>query len=100
MGRKVDSRFNRHDVSSLEWQIDPQKSQSRCLRARPAGQVPAGVADAEADHMSDAVRKKHAEKFPDMVLFPVTALARDWDEVQQKFFAQGAIFDRIYQRKQ
>ena len=58
MSRKVDARFNRHDVPSLEWQIDPQESQSRCLSARPAGQVPAGVADAEADHMSDAVRKK------------------------------------------
>lgn len=47
----------------------------------------------------DSVRKQHADKFPDITLFPVTAVARDWDDVQQRFFTQGAVFDQIYQKK-
>ncbi len=44
-----------------------------------------------------AVRKKHAAELPEIELFPITAVARDWDNAQAKFFADGAIFDSIYQ---
>jgi ABC-type sulfate transport system substrate-binding protein len=33
-----------------------------------------------------------------MKLFPITDLAANWDEVHEKFFAEGAIFDSIYKR--
>ena len=42
---------------------------------------------------------KFDDRFPRIKLFPVTAVARDWDEVQSKFFADGALFDQIYQKK-
>ncbi len=42
-----------------------------------------------------AVLAKHADTLPAVDLFPVTALARDWDEAQQKYFAEDALFDRI-----
>src|SRR5262245_56694207 len=43
------------------------------------------------------VLARHAADFPALQLFPVTAVARDWDEAQQKFFAEGGVFDAIYQ---
>jgi sulfate transport system substrate-binding protein len=47
--------------------------------------------------MDPAVLKKHAADLPDIDLFPITAVAAGWGEAQQKFFAEGAVFDRIYQ---
>jgi len=42
------------------------------------------------------VLKKHADRLPQVDLFPVTILAKDWDEAQQKFFADNGIFDVIH----
>ncbi len=43
-----------------------------------------------------AVLAKHKETFRDIKLFRVTDIARDWDEVQQRFFADGGMFESIY----
>jgi sulfate transport system substrate-binding protein len=45
-----------------------------------------------------AVQKRHAAIFPELQLFPVTAVAQDWDAANQRFFAEGGIFDQIYQK--
>lgn len=46
---------------------------------------------------SDAeVWKRHAADFPDLKLFPITAIAKDWDEAFSRFFAEGAIYDQIF----
>ena len=39
----------------------------------------------------------HKEQFPEIKLFPITAVATNWDEAQGKFFAENGIFDAIYQ---
>jgi sulfate transport system substrate-binding protein len=44
------------------------------------------------------VRAAHRERFPDITLFPITTVAADWDEVQAKFFADGALFDQMYRK--
>jgi sulfate transport system substrate-binding protein len=44
-----------------------------------------------------AVLARHAAGFPAIDLFPVTAAADSWADAQQKFFAEGGVFDRIYQ---
>jgi sulfate/thiosulfate transport system substrate-binding protein len=44
-----------------------------------------------------AVAKRFADRFPEIKLFPLTSFVRDGDEAQQKFFAEGGIFDAIYQ---
>jgi sulfate transport system substrate-binding protein len=41
------------------------------------------------------VLKKHPE-LREVDLFPVSTVARDWGEAQQKFFADGGVFDGIY----
>ncbi len=42
------------------------------------------------------VLAKHPGKFPELKLFPVTAVAESWDGAHAKFFAEGAVFDSIY----
>jgi ABC-type sulfate transport system substrate-binding protein len=37
---------------------------------------------------------------PDLDLFPISTVASDWDDAQKRFFAEGAIFDGIYQSKE
>ncbi len=38
---------------------------------------------------------RHHDRFPDIRLFPITAIARDWDDAQEKFFADNGVLDRI-----
>src|SRR5262249_19762838 len=42
---------------------------------------------------------EHAATLPAIDLFSITTVAQDWDDAQQKFFADGGEFDRIYQAK-
>jgi sulfate transport system substrate-binding protein len=42
-----------------------------------------------------AVFKKYAKRFPAIDLFPVTAIARDWDDADRKFFADGGIYSKV-----
>jgi sulfate/thiosulfate-binding protein len=37
----------------------------------------------------------HAARFPRIDLFPVTLLAKDWEEAQRKFFDDGGVFDQL-----
>jgi sulfate/thiosulfate-binding protein len=39
--------------------------------------------------------ERHKDKFPAIDLFRVTTIAPDWDTLQRRFFAEGALFDRI-----
>ena len=45
------------------------------------------------------VLAKHRDQFPDLKLFKITDIAQDWNDAQAKFFAEGALFDSIYQTK-
>ncbi|HLN29877.1 MAG TPA: sulfate ABC transporter substrate-binding protein [Gemmataceae bacterium] len=47
--------------------------------------------------ISDELRKRYAADLTDIELFPITTIAKGWNEAQQKFFADGAVFDSIYQ---
>lgn len=47
--------------------------------------------------IDESIRKQYTAALPDMELFPVTVAAADWEDAQKKFFANGAIFDRINQ---
>ena len=38
---------------------------------------------------------KYADRLPHLDLFPITALANDWDDARQKFFGDNGIFDTI-----
>jgi len=40
--------------------------------------------------------KKYVATFPEIKLFPVTAVAKDWADAYAKYFGEGALFDSIY----
>lgn len=46
---------------------------------------------------NDEILARHSETFRPIDLFPVTYVAADWDAAQTKYFAEGGIFDSIYQ---
>ena len=45
------------------------------------------------------ILKKHRERFPELDLFSVGAVARDWDDAQQRFFAENGIIETVYRPK-
>lgn len=45
---------------------------------------------------NEAVRLRHLDSLPDIQLFPVSRVARNWDDAQQRFFAEGGVFDQIF----
>jgi sulfate transport system substrate-binding protein len=46
--------------------------------------------------INPSVLARHSNKLPPNKLFPITKVAASWDNAQDKFFAEGAIFDAIY----
>jgi sulfate/thiosulfate-binding protein len=47
--------------------------------------------------INEAVAARYREWLRPITLFPVTAVARDWADAQDRYFADGGVFDRIYQ---
>jgi sulfate/thiosulfate transport system substrate-binding protein len=47
----------------------------------------------------EAILEKHVARLPKVDLFPVTRIAKDWDDAQQKFFAENGIIDTVYRPK-
>jgi sulfate transport system substrate-binding protein len=43
--------------------------------------------------------QRHAAELPALKLFEVTAIARDWEDAQGKFFAENGIIDTVYKPK-
>jgi sulfate transport system substrate-binding protein len=56
-----------------------------------------------AKHFYRPINPKVLKQFEDTLrpieLFPVSTVAANWEEAQEKFFAEGGIFDTIYQPK-
>jgi sulfate transport system substrate-binding protein len=47
--------------------------------------------------INPGILSRHGDVFRKIELFPVTAVAADFDDAQVKFFNDDAVFDRIYQ---
>jgi len=45
------------------------------------------------------VLARHADTFPELKLFPITAVARDWNDAYDKYFGEGKVFDGFYKPK-
>jgi len=48
---------------------------------------------------NEAILKKHAESFPEIKLFPVTEIAKDFADAHKQFIGEGGVFDSIYKPK-
>ena len=49
---------------------------------------------------TDAAQQRHAAEFPELKLFPVTDIAKDFADAHKQFIAEGGVFDTIYKPKQ
>ena len=48
---------------------------------------------------SDAnAMERNKDRFPSIVLFPITEIAADWDAANERFFTEGGVFDQIFAR--
>jgi sulfate transport system substrate-binding protein len=47
--------------------------------------------------INPAILKRHAATLREVTLFPLSTVAASWDEAQRRFFAEGGVFDQIYQ---
>ena len=45
---------------------------------------------------NDDILKRHQDLLPKIALFPVTTIARDWDNAQEKFFGDNGLFNTIH----
>ena len=48
---------------------------------------------------NEAILKKHAATFPDIRLFAVTEIAKDFFDAHKQFIGEGGVFDSIYKPK-
>jgi sulfate/thiosulfate transport system substrate-binding protein len=46
--------------------------------------------------VNEAILKKHQDRLPSIELFPITLVAKSWDDAQAKFFGENGIFDLIH----
>jgi sulfate/thiosulfate transport system substrate-binding protein len=42
---------------------------------------------------SQAILQRHHDALPDIQLFPITLLGRDWGDVQRRFFSENGLYD-------
>src|SRR6185369_7221354 len=49
--------------------------------------------------INKTVFAQHAATFPEIKQFPVTAVARSWEDAYDKYFGDGKIFDSFYKPK-
>jgi sulfate/thiosulfate-binding protein len=45
------------------------------------------------------IAARHADKLPPLKLFPISLIAKDWSDAQQKFFAENGVVDSFYTPK-
>ncbi len=48
--------------------------------------------------IDEAVLKKQGDRFKNILLFPITTIAKDWNAAQAEFFAENGVFDQIYNK--
>jgi sulfate transport system substrate-binding protein len=46
--------------------------------------------------INEAILKKHAESFPNIRLFAITEIAKDFPDAHKQFIGDGGVFDTIY----
>jgi sulfate transport system substrate-binding protein len=48
---------------------------------------------------NEAILEKHRATFPQIKLFPITEIAKDFPDAHKQFIAEGGVFDAIYKPK-
>jgi len=85
----VDTNVARHQTA------DEAKAYLEFLYTDPAQET---LAKYGYRPINQKILNEHADRLPAIQLFPITLIAKDWEDAQAKFFADNAIFDVIYKK--
>jgi sulfate transport system substrate-binding protein len=66
------------------------------LRFLYTSQAQTTIAENGYRPIDEAVLAEHVDKFPALELFQISDIAAGWPEANERFFAQGGLFDEIY----
>jgi sulfate/thiosulfate-binding protein len=86
----VDSNVGKHHTEALA------KAYLEFLFTEPAQEI---IAQSGYRPFNASVLARHSKSFPDLKLFSITAIAKDWEDAQQRFFAENGIIDTVYEPK-
>ena len=80
--------------------VDPERFEVAIRSHAVANLAPYGtVTDVDCRPADPAVLQRHSDRFPQIALFPITLVAKDWQDAGIKFFAENGVFDVIYKPK-
>jgi sulfate transport system substrate-binding protein len=86
-------------IAVVDRVVDARRSRAvaeaylRFLYERPTQAL---IAEHDYRPIDDVVLRQFRSRFPAIDMFPITTVAADWADAQQRFFAAGGVFDRIY----
>jgi sulfate/thiosulfate transport system substrate-binding protein len=86
----VDANVNRDGT------VDAAKAYLEFLFSDPAQEAMARLGYRP---FNQAVLKRVGSALPPITLLPITAVARDWDDAQQKFFGENGIIDTVLKQR-
>ena len=86
-------------VAVVDQNVDRKKTRAaaeaylRFLYTEPAQEI---IAKHFYRPTNAAVLARHAATFPEMKLFAITEIGKDWDDVHKQLVADDGVFDRVY----
>ena len=86
-------------VAVVDQNVDRKKTRAaaeaylRFLYTEPAQEI---IAKHFYRPTNTAVLARHAATFPEMKLFAITDIGKDWDDVHKQLVADDGVFDRVY----
>jgi sulfate/thiosulfate transport system substrate-binding protein len=86
----VDSNIAKHNTQSAA------HAYLEFLFSDPAQEI---IAESGYRPFNPRILAKHGTRFRTVNLFPITHVAKDWEDAQQKFFAENGIIEAVYRPK-
>jgi sulfate/thiosulfate transport system substrate-binding protein len=86
----VDANVSKHHTEAAA------RAYLEFLFSEPAQEV---IAESGYRPFDPKVLARHGERFPQLNLFTIKAIAKDWEDAQQRFFADDGIIETVYQPK-
>lgn len=68
------------------------KAYLQYLYTDPAQEI---IAQSGYRPLKPEILAKHSDRLPDLNLFPITAISKDWNDAREKFFGDNGIYDAI-----
>jgi sulfate/thiosulfate transport system substrate-binding protein len=86
----VDSNVAKHETQAVS------RAYLEFLFSNAAQEV---IAESGYRPFNQQVLARHAARFPHLNLFRITDIAKDWEDAQQRFFAENGLIETVYKPK-